>query len=195
MSGQVQTETKNKAKKDASEITFGGGRPKFGRAKKQQFADFKEGIDDIDETGNVVKSKKNEAAATKANAQDNFINLGSGGLGARNKDEETKNTFGKSSGVRPTFKGRLNLNKGEPSEDQTNQAGNKTYDFKVSYASKNDKPSDEIKGKDKRNTGNRGVPFGQENKKDNDDDFTFVSTNKRVRNKGPKNNDSESDGE
>jgi len=166
VSGQVQNEPKKNQfpKKDASEISFGGGRPKFGRAKKNTFADFKEGIDDIDLDGNVVKSKKTDTnTASRANGQDNFINLSSGGLGARGPrtEEESKNAFGgKPSGVRPTFKGRLNLNKGEPNEDTT-QAGNKTYDFKVSYSNKNDRPAEgELKGKDKRNTGNRGVPFG-----------------------------------
>jgi hypothetical protein len=204
VTGQVQNEPKKNQfpKKDASEITFGGARPKFGRVKKNTFADFKEGIDDIDLDGNVVKSKNKIESNTASRAdgrQDNFINLSSGGLGARapRTEEESKNAFGsKPSGVRPTFKGRLNLNKGEPVEESTQAGGNRTYDFKVSYSNKDDRPADgELKGKDKRNTGNRGVPFGQTDSKKEDDEFTFVSSQKRVRNAKPKNADSESDGE
>lgn len=162
VSGQVQGEAKKDvAKKDASQITFGGGRPKFGRAKKNTFADFKEGIDDIDEVGNVVKKNKNESnTASRANAQDNFINLSSGARPAKGQ-EESKDALSKPSGVKPTFKGRLNLNKGEPAED-TNLGGNRTYDFKVSFSNKNEKTDggNQVDRKDKRNTGNRGVPFG-----------------------------------
>jgi hypothetical protein len=48
-------------KKDASEITFGGSRPKFGRkVNKGQFgAEFSEGLDDIDDDGNLKKKSKN----------------------------------------------------------------------------------------------------------------------------------------
>ena len=190
MSGQVQGEAKKEvAKKDASQITF-GGRPKFGRVKKNTFADFKEGIDDINENGDLVKKNKNESnTASRANAQENFINLGSGARPAKQL-EESKDAFSKPSGVRPTFKGRLNLNKGEPTED-SNQGVIKSYDFKVSYSNKNDKTDggNQVDRKDKRNTANRGVPFGQNKTAQDDDDFTFVSSQKRKRNTKPKNDD------
>ena len=127
VTGQVQNEPKKNsfAKKSdgPSEITF-GGRPKFGRVKKNTFADFKEGIDDIDLDGNVVKSKKTFTSSGESNTVsradggrgDNFINMSSGGLGARapRTEEESKGAFGglgsKSTGVRPTFKGRAKLN-------------------------------------------------------------------------------------
>lgn len=149
VTGQVQEPKKNSfAKKDGpSEITFGGGRPKFGRAKKNTFADFKEGIDDIDLDGNVVKSKNKTESNTVSRADgrtDNFINMSSGGLGARapRTEEESKNAFGgKPTGVRPTFTGRAKLNKAEPVEE-TGQAGIKSYDFKVSYSQKREENAD-----------------------------------------------------
>ena len=51
-------------KKDASNITFGGARPTFGRNKKHTGLgkEFDQGLDDIDESGNT-KAKKDKKPA------------------------------------------------------------------------------------------------------------------------------------
>jgi len=75
----------------------------------------------------------------------------------------------------------------------------KSYDFKVSFADKHENPAEGgVPGdrKVKGFTGNKYVPFGQTETKKEDDEFTFVSSQKRIRNTKPKNaNDSESEGE
>jgi len=100
--------TGEKKKKDASEITFGGSRPKFGRAgRKGLGAEFSEGLDDLDDDGNT-KTKKQVKASE--GGQREFINLGSKARsGAFEPAEEKKTTS--FTGVKPTFKGRMNLNK------------------------------------------------------------------------------------
>jgi len=95
-----------KKKKDASEITFGGARPKFGRAKKGLGAEFSEGLDDLDDDGNVKPKSKAKASE---GGQREFINLGSKARsGAAAPEEKKTASF---TGVKPTFKGRMNLNK------------------------------------------------------------------------------------
>lgn len=83
--------------------------------------------------------------------QREFINLGSGarsGFRPEEKEEETK----KPTGVKPTFKGRMNLNK---NQDNDNQGVNTNYDFKVSYKTNDDEG---VQKKDKKPR-EKGVPL------------------------------------
>ena len=127
--------TAPKAKKDASDITFGRSKPTFGRkVNKGQFgAEFSEGLDDIDDDGNVKNKPKNTGVSKADGGQREFINLGSKArVGGR--PEEEKFESAKPTGVKPTFKGKLNLMRN--TNEQDGDFGVKVnYDFKsnVSY--------------------------------------------------------------
>jgi hypothetical protein len=159
-----------KQKKDATSITFGGGRPMFSRkVNKGKFgAEFSEGLDDIDDDGNIKnKSKKDQSKAE--GGQREFINLGSKARVGGRPEEEFK-AESRPAAVKPTFKGKLNLNRGN--QEQEGDFGVKTtYDFKVSYVSSTPGEQRERKPKDK------GVPFERhmaEARADDDEGFEVV---------------------
>lgn len=143
-SGPVSKNQEAKAKKDASDITFGGGRPRFGRkVNKGQFgAEFSEGLDDIDDDGNVKTKSKNSGVSKADGGQREFINLGSKArVGGPREEEEKFET--KATGVKPTFKGKLNLMKNTNNQD--GDFGVKVnYDFSsnVSYKTAGDGAKD-----------------------------------------------------
>lgn len=65
---------KKKASGGALNFNFNRGPPRFTKTKKNAFqSDFQEGLDDLDDEGNVKQKRKEE----RAQGQREFINLGS----------------------------------------------------------------------------------------------------------------------
>ena len=87
-----------KQKKTASDIKFGGPRPKFGRGNKGKFGgEFSEGLDDLDDDGNVKKKTKDAKQGNESNAAADgareFVNLSSSAkVGGQRDPEEEKKT-------------------------------------------------------------------------------------------------------
>jgi hypothetical protein len=154
-SSSVPSSSAPQKKKDASEITFGGGRPKFGRKAKGQFGnEFSEGLDDIDDDGNIKNKPKKELSKAEGNQRD-FVNLGSKArVGGKQEDEKVES---KPTGVKPTFKGKLNLTKG----DQEGDFGPvKTYDYSAFKPASNASNAGGAGGEQKeRKQRDKGVPF------------------------------------
>lgn len=173
-----------KEKKDASEITFGGSRPKFGRkVNKGQFgAEFSEGLDDIDDDGNIKNKPKKEFSRAEGGqgGQREFVNLGSKArVGGRPEEEKEPAPLSKATGIKPTFRGKLNLTKtGAGAEEEGDFGVKVNYDFAVSY--KTAFVPGEL-GKE-RKPREKGVPFGEHMAKkaeDNDDEFEVVKEKER----------------
>lgn len=87
-----------KQKKTAADIKFGGPRPTFGRGNKGKFGgQFSEGLDDLDDDGNVKKKGKDAKQGGESNAAADgarqFVNLGaSAKVGGQRDPEEEKKT-------------------------------------------------------------------------------------------------------
>lgn len=153
---QKEQEAKKGKKFGDGEIVF--SRPKFARKKPGQFGgeEFKDGLEDLDDDGKVVKKDKKNTG----DGQKEFINLGSSARPAKEKgDEEEKTT-----GVRPTFKGKANLKGTGGGLDNAADGGkNITYDFNVVYKG-SDPKRDEKDGGDKRGPKKpkeKGTAFGK----------------------------------
>lgn len=171
-----------KQKKTASDITFGGARPTFSKGlNKGKFGgEFSEGLDDLDADGNAKKKTQNRVGESSGSAAAGgareFINLG-GGTRARDALEENKEPA-KPTGVKPTFKGRMNLTKTGGNQKDESSGVVTSYGFSV--ALRGPRTEDEKKEgeegrarRDNRKTGDRGTPFHQFSKQEdsNDDEF------------------------
>ena len=170
-------------KKDASEITFGGTRPKFARkVNKGQFgAEFSEGLDDIDDDGNIKNKPRKEfsrADGGGGGGQREFVNLGSKARVDRPEDFKRDEPMMKTTGIKPTFRGKLNLNKGGATEEDGDYGVKTNYGFAVSY--KTDQPGFITDGKD-RKPREKGVPFEEHmaKKVEEDDEFQIVREKER----------------
>jgi len=177
-SGPVSKNSEPKAKKDASDITFGGGRPRFGRkVNKGQFgAEFSEGLDDIDDDGNVKNKPKNQGMSKADGGQREFINLGSKARVGGPREEESK-FESKPTGVKPTFKGKLNLMKN--TNDQDGDFGVKVnYDFSSNVSYKH-------AGEGAKERKPKAVPFekhmASQNQAEDDDGFEIVRNARKPR--------------
>lgn len=184
-------------KKDASEITFGGSRPKFGRkVDKGKFgAEFSEGLDDIDDDGNIKnKPKKNEFARADG-GQREFINLGSKArVGGHQEEEKSFEPLSKATGIKPTFRGKLNLNKTGANADEGDYGVKTNYGFAVSY--KTTEPGFiPGEGGKERKPREKGVPFGQHMAAKADDDEGFEVVKEKERKPMRKFNHNDSDSE
>jgi hypothetical protein len=181
------------AKKDASDITFGGSRPKFGRkVNKGQFgAEFSEGLDDIDDDGNVKNKTKFTNSSKADGGQREFINLGSKARVGGRPEEEKFESAKPMTGVKPTFRGKLNLMKN--TNEQDGDFGVKVnYDFKsnVSYPTQGAGENKERKP--------RAVPFekhmAQSNAAEDDEGFEIVKNKERKPRKQNHGDSSDSNG-
>lgn len=88
----------------------------------------------------------------------------------------------KTTGIKPTFKGRMNLNKNTGDQDEGNFGVKTNYGFAVSY--KSDQPSFVTgEGMDRKPRGEKGVPFGEhmavKKAAEEDDDFQIVREKER----------------
>jgi hypothetical protein len=157
-------------------------RPKFSRKAPGKFGgqDFNEGLDDLDDEGNV---KRREARKPAEGGQKEFINLGSSARPA--KDEEEKQEK-RAPAVKPKFTGKLNLTKTGAGDQEHNEGVTKTYDFGVVFKTQHKEgEGEEHKKHEKRErkegeTGEpqrqrkpreKGRPFGEKKDDDADDDF------------------------
>lgn len=184
-------------KKFGGDITF--SRPKFSNKKAGNFGnkgDFDAGLDDLDDSGN--KKKENRRAG--GNDQREFINLSSG---ARNPGQQPEREEQKErrEAVKPTFKGKLNLQGTGNQANEENSGVVKDYDFRSVYK----KPFEEGDEKRERRDGDnnrggrggrkqrdRGHDFGRKDQNsDDDDEFQVVAKKQRKVKKF--NNDSDSE--
>jgi len=210
-----------KPKRTAADITFGGGRPRFARGPRGKFGgEFSEGLDDIDDNGNVKKRNKelkgSEGAATGDRARD-FVNLGASARTGGDKkpnqlEEEQKGAESKP--VKPTFRGKLNLTKTGGRQEEENTGVVTSYGFSVALRGpqtqkekhkKDKKEEGKDSGDQQRNARkdghknrDKGQPFAPGSKQGDDgmDDGGFeVVGEGRRRNRKPKpvNSDSDSD--
>jgi hypothetical protein len=158
-------------------------RPKFARkVNKGQFgAEFSEGLDDIDDDGNIKnKPKKEFSKAEGGGGQREFVNLGSKARVDRPEDFKRDEPLMKTTGIKPTFRGKLNLNKGAAAEDEGDFGVKTNYGFAVSY--KTDQPSGFMTDGKERKPRVVGVPFGEHMAKkaeEVDDDFQVVKEKER----------------
>jgi hypothetical protein len=145
-------------------------------------------LDDIDDDGNVKNKAKKEISKADG-GQREFINLGSQARVGASRPEEEKNMMSRPSGVKPTFKGKLNLNRGN---EEPGAGGNTNYDFKVSYNTSN--PGEQKVGKPRE----KGVPFERhmaEKAEDEDEGFEVVKDIKARKQRMFKRSDDSSDSE
>jgi hypothetical protein len=200
-------------KKTGGEISF-GSRPKFSKGlNKGKFGgEFSEGLEDIDASGNGKKKafqprvpEEGMSAAAGGGARE-FINLGGGARAREEYGEEDKHQEKPLTGIKPTFKGRMNLTKtgGKPEDESSGVVT--SYGFNVALRGPrtedengNEEPTEDNRQvrRDPRKLGEKGVSFNQ-NKKDQesseDKDFQVVKDKtKRAAFKGG--DDSEEDSE
>jgi len=161
-------------KKTASDIKFGGPRPKFARGNKGKFGgEFSEGLDDIDDDGTAKKRNKDfvrvENTALPEGTRE-FVNLGAsakaGGDFVRSPEEEKK---AERQAVKPTFRGKLNLTRTATNQEEENAGVVTSYGFNVALRGPyTDKPKqeegkegdDRNVRKDGRRIRDKGTPFG-----------------------------------
>jgi len=126
-------------------------RPTFKRKAPGKFGgeDFKEGLDDIDDEGNV---KKQDNKRTRADMG------GQLGSSARPRDEEAKEEK-RVPGVKPTFKGRMNLTKTGANKEEASEGVSKTYDFGVVFKTAHGEEGKD--GERKREPRKEGEGFGE----------------------------------
>ena len=202
-------------KKTGGNITF-GSRPTFSKGlNKGKFGgEFSEGLDDIDATGNAKKKTyqtraPEEGMSAAAGGAREFINLG-GGARARDEfgEEDKRQDYPVATGIKPTFKGRMNLTKtgGKPEDESSGVVTSYGFSVALRGPRTEDEQRNEEAGdgdgnkqvrRDPRKLGEKGVSFNQ-NKKDEeeeeDHDFQVVrDKTKRTAFKGG--DDSEEDNE
>lgn len=191
-------EAKKQAGKKFGEGEMKFSRPTFRNKKAGQFGnkgDFEDGLDELDEDGKK-DSKKNDG-------QRDFVNLGSSAKAGHDKEEQKE----RKEGVKPTFKGKLNLSKTGGQPDEQNQGVVKDYDFRNVYKQpRTDKPEDgnerpKREGDENRRGGrgggfrkntNRGQDFKSNQQEAEDEGFTVV-TNKPKKKFDRNRDDSSSD--
>jgi hypothetical protein len=137
----AQQEDKPKEKKPVrfgdAPISFGGGRPQKFINKKtggKLGEGFEEGLDDIDDDGKV-KKREQKRFVQQHDGQKEFVHLGSSAKTAGDREEEK--TEHRAPGVKPTFKGKLNLTKTGAQTEEKAEGVSKAYDFGVVYKSAN----------------------------------------------------------
>lgn len=168
-----------KPKKTASDITFGGARPKFARSmnKGKLGGEFAEGLDDIDGGG---ASKKTTHAARAENATGEggreFVNLGaSARVGGETRGEEEKQSE-RPTGVKPTFRGKLNTRGAANDDDEPRR----TYGFEVALRTEPRERREDGQGEQvgKTNARPRGQALGAAKDEDEDEGFEVVQGRK-----------------
>jgi len=172
-------------------------RPKFNRKAPGKFGggDFEQGLDDLEDDGSL---KKKDGRKPAEGGQKEFVNLGSSARPARDQEEEK--TEKRVPGVKPTFKGKLNLTRTGAGADEKNEGVAKTYDFGVVFKTAHDGEKREFNKEGEgehhgqRKQREKGHPFGERRERaDEDDDFTLVKEKDRKPKK--RNQDDSSDEE
>lgn len=142
-------------------MTF--SKPSFSRKGEKigNKGDFDAGLDDLDNDGVTKKDMKKN----KFEGQREFVNLGSAARGGdREREEEPKERP-----VKPTFRGKLNLNKTGSQPDEQNQGVVKDYDFRNLKGQKREDDGEERKRDGENSRGGRGGGFRRN--KDRGQDF------------------------
>lgn len=95
---------------------------------------FEAGLDDMADDGTVKAkvAKKNNFTPAEQTGQKEFISLGSSARPQRDQEEE-KEQVARVPGVKPTFRGKLNLTKTGAGADEATVGVAKTYDFGVVF--------------------------------------------------------------
>lgn len=171
-----------KQKKTASDIKFGGPRPKFARGNKGKFGgEFSEGLDDLDEDGTVKKRNKDTRQVNEngagADGGREFVNLGASSRAAGQRDPEEEKKSERAPGVKPTFRGKANLTRTGGGQDEENAGVVTNYGFNVALRGPREEKGEEGKEggegharKEGRRNRDKGQPFGAVQKNDDDDD-------------------------
>jgi len=92
-----------------SKPSFGRRKPAAGNGGKFGNDDFKEGLDDIDDEGQL---KKKESKSRADGGQREFVNLGSQPRGPREAEEK------RAPAEKPRFRGKLNLTRAADNEEE-----------------------------------------------------------------------------
>jgi len=201
-----------KQKKTASDIKFGGPRPKFARGNKGKFGgEFSEGLDDLDEDGTVKKRNRDARqvndAGPGADGGREFVNLGASTRTAGQRDPEEEKQPQRAPGVKPTFRGKANLTRTGGGQDEENAGVVTNYGFNVALRGPREEKGEEGKEggegaarREQRRNRDKGQPFGAAQRNDDDDDGFEVVQDKDLKRRQLRANnraqhDSDSDGE
>lgn len=199
-------------KKTGGNITF-GSRPTFSKGlNKGKFGgEFSEGLDDIDASGNTKKKTyqtraPEEGVSAAAGGTREFINLG-GGARARDEfgEEDKRQDYPVATGIKPTFKGRMNLTKtgGKPEDESSGVVTSYGFSVALRGPRTEDEQRTEEAGegnkqvrRDPRKLGEKGVSFNQNKKDEEEEDHDFqVVKDKTKRTAFKAGEDSEEDNE